>query len=179
MIRYILLACALPLPFVAACGEKHAMADSDRSNAAETAALVRGSWKCSSSGKDIITGEEVMGAYSISYVSDGSWAANASVTTRVDGKHAKIVLATRGAWKIVDGLLHEKVNYHAATSVTLDGKVLDHGDFNRAVEIAAGKDPSLDPRNITTITTFTELNAERMTGVDDLKFAIDCKRPNT
>jgi hypothetical protein len=162
---------ALTSSLLAACGAKHA------ETAADTASLIRGSWNCSFSGKNLADNEDVAGTYSISYVSDGTWAASGAMKSRIEKKPIELGVVSRGTWTVVDGKLEEKSTYEAATWTKIGGEVFDHGEYNRAMAIYFRENPSLDPTRNAAVTTFSELTANSMIGVDQDGNRSTCERP--
>src|SRR5690349_1603640 len=100
----------MPLLMVAACGAKPGATETS------TASLIRGSWTCSATGSDKLGGGVATETLSITYVSDGTWAASSEWKS----KGTVLGIASRGRWEAVDGALHRSFTYYAATQATVD-----------------------------------------------------------
>jgi hypothetical protein len=157
---------------LAGCGAKQATA-----TAADPASLIRGSWSCSFTGKDVTNGEAVSGKYSVSYVSDGTWAASGTWKSMFEKKSVELGIVGRGTWAVVDGKLEEKSTFDAANWAKIGGETFDHGAYNRAMAAYFRENPALDPAKRTMVTTFSELTPASMIGADQDGVQIVCDRP--
>jgi hypothetical protein len=171
MSRLSSLVCASSV-LLAACGAKQATA-----TAVDPATLIRGSWSCDFAGKDITNGEQISGAYSVSYVSDGTWAASGVWKSVFEKKSVELGIVGRGTWTVSDGKLEEKSTFNVANWGKLGGETFDHGQYNRAMSIYFRENPDLDPLKRTMVTTFSELTPVSMAGADQDGVQITCERP--
>ena len=161
------LAAGASFLLLAACGAQPAKPPGD-----DAASLIRGSWTCSLAGRNPSNGESATETSSISFVSDGTWAANSEWKSG----NVEIGVASRGTWKVVDGALHRTFTYYAATRAKIGGEILDHGELNRAAQTMAVELPMHDPLKSTVITTFTKLTTDRMVGADNAATTTTCER---
>jgi hypothetical protein len=171
MSRLARLFCA-SLTLLAGCGAKEATA-----TAVDPATLIRGSWSCAFSGKDITNGQEMAGTYSVSYVSDGTWAASGVWKSEFEKRSVELGIVGRGTWAVVDGKLEEKSTFDAANWARVGGEAFDHGQYNRAMAVYFRENPDLDPTKRTMVTTFSELTPASMMGADQDGVQITCERP--
>jgi hypothetical protein len=119
----------------------------------------------------------VSGTYSISYVSDGTWAASGTWKSIFDKKSVELGIVSRGTWAVVDGKLEEKSTFDAANWAKVGGETFDHGEYNRAMAAYFRENPALDPAKRTMVTTFSELTPASMIGADQDGVHVACERP--
>ena len=136
--------------------------------------LIAGSWRCqtgagSDLARDIV---DPVFKYDATFLPDGVVRATGMLTGMAEKKPVEMGYMMRAKWTLEGDTLRLDYDVQAATSIKIEGEVLDHSMLNKDFVDASTKDPSLKSAAF----TVSEITHERLVLTRASGASVECER---